>query len=130
MWNIFKVNKDTLTTPLASLLLTLKMIMVKNCVTFQKLHFFAFLYSKCQICGWHIPFRLKISELKELSFQNYPLATPAVVWVLFLSDTLWVTGNSDHAVENVSHILSLSYFYNQTSFLPFRNIWIFPKIFR
>ena len=44
-------------------------IMVKNCVTFQKLcFFFSFFYSKYCICGWHIPFRFKISELKELPF--------------------------------------------------------------
>ena len=61
-------------------------------------------------------------------FKNYALGTPVVGLVLFLSDTSWVTEHSDHALQNVSYILSLSYFFNQTSFLPFHNIWILPKI--
>ena len=73
------------------------MIMVKNCATFQKLHFLHFFIQSVIFGG---PTGSKFQNLK-----SYPLATPVVVCVLFLSDTLWVTEHSDHAVENVSHIL-------------------------
>ena len=92
-------------------------IMVKNCVTFQKLCFFFHFFIQS------IVFVDDIFHLgsKFQNLKNYLLATPIVAWVLFLTDTLWVTEHSDHAVENVRHILSLSCFYNV-------NTWIFPKM--
>ena len=92
-------------------------IMVKNCVTFQKLCFFFHFFIQS------IVFVDDIFHLgsKFQNLKNYLWATPIVAWVLFLTDTLWVTEHSDHAVENVRHILSLSCFYNV-------NTWIFPKM--
>ena len=85
------------------------------CVTFQKLHFFTFFYSKCVVFVDDI----SQSGSNFQNLKNYPLAAPVVVWVLFLIDALWVTKHSDHADENVSHILSLSYFFNQHHFCHF-----------